>query len=347
MASLCFKLCGQGVSINSIPADVMGRLLINAQAIIYDIASSSVFDRSIKGRRPDKIKELFRAAIRSVSSGSVVIELSDFQHTKATIYNDELVFDNIVTELDQVISNFEQGIDAIPPDQTQLYTKISGYIGDITQDDKISVHFSACIDKNDMKWHDLKHEGLRKTISLVQQKYVHQSRQKVDGVIARFKLDGPERYICIKTTDGHIIRIDFGLVELSDIFQYIQEVPITITGLVHKCGHKEYFEVVDSIETMKPLNIYHPKLKIKFNVIPSFEFFDEKDFWVANAQELSIDAIGPTLEDAIDDLKDRIETACDIYLLEPDENLTSDAIQLKKKLQALIEKEGHNEGQDN
>lgn len=61
------------------------------------------------------------------------------------------------------------------------------------------------------------------------------------------------------------------------------------------------------------------------------------EYWVAEISAFGAAGVGTTLKDALSRLGESIEVAIETYAHEKDENLTRDALILKKRLLALLE----------
>lgn len=336
MGEMVFKICGDKVSSKSIPADVLGRILLRTQGLVYDVVDHRWYPQGKKKPSSQEYKKIFRIAITDIRDGSAEIVLGSMGISQDTVFPEEQFFSNVGREVNDVLDVLESGIENIEEDNYGFYNKISRHIRDMTYSDDYEISFRSEINKN-MSWHNLKNEKIKRTMDELDEKLIDERAEIVKGVIVRIKRDGNDRYFTVKTDEGKIIKAsldDISITEIGDYFLELQ--PVVIKGEIETKGRRKAFAEIDSIKKMEKFEYSYEGFSKKIMVTPDFQHIDGKDYWIANCDELNLNGFGDTLNDSIDSLIESIEVACDIYLDETDGNLAMDARKFKRILLSYI-----------
>ena len=159
--------------------------------------------------------------------------------------------------------------------------------------------------------------------------------QSIKGVIIRIKGDEPERTFTIMDENGKLVTCAYKEKLEGNVISEFKS-PVEIYGILKK---KPRTPKVKEIIDLKPLSFLVSNeiasLRLNNSVEINVEYDDE--IWCLNVPPLNANGCGYTLNRALEDLKESILGAYEIYVKDRrEEELSEKAIELRKRLLSLV-----------
>lgn len=343
---IVYILGGGSVSLSNAPAQLLGKILINVQGLVYSIANSE--ESRAAGRRTKKIEELYKLKV-DFKEGSVAMEFSpellaptlgDIMLQAPTfgkasqfielLPHKDLEYDQLKLEIEKQIQDPRARITTlnclkqlIPPDGKNAeisFRNINGEASEIELHDDLLKRRVEQLLREEMKNYEL----------------------EVFGVISRIKDDVPFPSFFVKDWSGKLVKVQMPEEKRPEILDYLaKRMPIRLTGVGNK---KRSLEISDLDEIEPNTNILFDsingiKLKTKIEANLSYERYDnESDYWIVGNEELGAYGVDLTVEKAkklfMEDLYSEYLTYKDLA----DQDLTGKALSLKRKLIDLFDR---------
>lgn len=164
--------------------------------------------------------------------------------------------------------------------------------------------------------------------------------QSIKGVIIRIKGDGPERTFTIMDENGKIVTCGYKD-ELEDNVVSEFKAPVEIYGILKK---KPKTPKIKEVLDLKPLK------SIRTNSIASLQLNDfadisieyEGEIWCVSIPQMNANGCGYTLNRALEDLRDSVLGAYEIYVKDrKSEELSQKAMSLRNRLIYLVGEENY------
>lgn len=343
---IVYKLVAKSISLSNVPAQLLGKILLNVQGLIYSIANSEA--DHVGGRRPKKTEELFSLNV-SFSEGSVAMEFSpallaptlDDTMTQTPTFSKASSLLGLLmhrdVEYDEIKLEIEKQID----DPRSRITSLNCLKQLIPPEGKkAEIMFKNINDAQpEIELHD---ELLKRRVEQLLREEMKNYEMEVFGVVSRIKDDMPSPCFFVKNWTGKLVKIQMPEEKRHQILDYLaNRMPIRLTGAGTKKRSLEISDLneiepntkifIDSIREVKLTNIIEAEL--------SYERYDnESDYWVISNNELGAYGVDSTVDKAKEMFKEDLYSEYLAYKDLSDNDLTSKASILKRKLIDLFEK---------
>jgi len=170
----------------------------------------------------------------------------------------------------------------------------------------------------------------------------------IEGVIVRVRLDGPDRYFTLMTTDNRIIRVPLDERWIEDrrdeLLDYLKK--RTIIGVdgrlvAHERGAvmEDLVDIGEGKDKIEITELEEQPLAIPIPGRISYEEFEDRDFWVISNDELNAYGVGETLDKAKQSFLESLMASIELFADAPDQELAPKALELKKILRRHLGRE--------
>jgi hypothetical protein len=343
---IVYRLVAESISLSNVPAQLLGKILLNVQGLIYSIANSEA--DHVGGRRPKKTEELFSLNV-SFSEGSVAMAFSpallaptlDDTMTQTPTFcrasnllgllmHKDVEYNEIKLEIEKQIDDPRSRITSlnclkqlIPPEGKKAEMRFENING---------AH-------SEIELHD---ELLKRRVEQLLREEMKNYEMEVFGVVTRIKDDMPSPSFFVKNWSGKLAKVQMPEEKRHLILNYLANmVPIRLTGAGTK---KRSLEISDLDEIEPNTKIFIDSIReIKLNSIIeaelSYERHDnESDYWVISNDELGAYGVDSTVDKAEEMFKEDLYCEYLTFKDLSDNDLTGKALVLKGKLIDLFEK---------
>jgi hypothetical protein len=341
-----YKLSGESVSLSNAPAQLLGKILLNMQNLIYSIAGSSDKIIHFGGKRPKRMESLYSLNVRLIE-GSVAMEFvpallaptfEDRTEQTPVFYkaskfisllpHRDIEYDILKLEIEKQIIDPRSRITTlnclkqlIPPPGKEAkirFMNINGYSSEIELHDDLFKRRVDQLLKEEMKNYEV----------------------EVFGVVTRINDDIPPSFM-VKNWSGKLVKVNMPEERRQQIIEYLADrVPIKVIGAGNKKKSLEITDL-DEIEPNTDIvieSIQDMILKAPVEVKLSYERHDnESDYWVVGNEELGIYGVEDTVEKAKHAFENDLHIDYLAYKELDDVQLTDKALDLKRKLIRLFE----------
>jgi hypothetical protein len=344
---IIYKLNAESLSLSNAPAQLLGKILLNMQGLVYSFASSTKEGTSVSGRRPRKLEKLYSLNVR-FEKGSVALEFFPalLSSTLEGTTEQTPVFYRIAKLLETLSykdTNYNQLKSEIdlqirdPQLRFAIFNYLKELIPPVDKEAKIGfVNING--KKPEFELHDAIFK--RRVLQLLK-KEIKNYDIEVSGVIIRIKDDVPSPSFIVRKESGELVKVDMPDEKRPQIIEFIaNRVPIKLTGIGSK---KKLLEIVDlgDIEPDTEIIIESAcgaRLKNPVKAKKSYERHDkESDFWVISNDHLGIYSVDSTVDKAKELFEDDLYNDYITYNEISDDRLTSKAQLLKRDLKRIFE----------
>lgn len=337
---IIYKLAAESISLSNAPAQLVGKILLNVQGLVYSIANSE--DARSLGRRTRRIEELYKLNV-SFKEGSVVMELSpallvptfDDVMLQAPTFEKASIFLGLLPHKDIEYDQLKKEIEKQIEDPRSRITTLNCLTQIIPPEGKeAEISFENINGRSsEIELHD---ELLKRRVKQLLREEMKNYELEIFGVISRIKDDVPFPSFFVKDWSGKLVKIQMPEEKQHQILEYLaNRVPIRLTGV----GNKKRSLEVSDLDEIEPSNkicidsIHGLKLKTEIVAELSYERYDnESDYWVVGNDDLGAYGVDLTVEKAkkmfIEDLYSEYITYKDLN----EQELTAKAVSLKRKL---------------
>lgn len=344
---IIYKLDAESISLSNAPAQLLGKILLNMQGLVYSFASFTKEGTSISGRRPRKLEQLYSLNVR-FEKGSVAMEFFPalLSPTFEGTTQQTPVFYRIAKLLETLSfkdTNYNQLKSEINLQikDPQLRFAIFNYLKDLIPpaDKEAKIRFVNINGKTpEFELHNVVFK--RRVLQLLKEE-IKNCDIEVSGVIIRIKDDVPSPSFIVRKESGELVKVDMPDEKRPQIIEFIaKRVPIRLNGIGTK---KKLLEIVDlgDIEPDTELLIESAcgiELRNPVKAKKSYERHDkESDFWVIGNNHLGIYGVDSTVEKAKKIFEDDLYNDYITYNEMSDDRLTTKAQLLKRDLKRIFE----------
>ena len=340
---IIYKLEADSASLNNAPAQLVGKILVAMQGLIYSLAGSS----AVGGRRSKREEDLYRLNV-NFKAGSIDLEFSpalleptfDEMMTQTPVFTKASEFLNIMPQrgidYPELKLELERQIDD-PRIRIATLNALKQLIPPPGKKAEISFR-NVDGDASKTKLDD---DLLKRRVDRLLKEEIKKNDVEVFGVVSRIKDDKPAPSFIVKNWAGKFIKVQMPEERRDEILEYLsQRVPVRLKGAGNKRKLLEIFDLdeiepstrvfIDSIHDVK----FDPKLEAEL----SYEGSDgESDYWVVGNDELGAYGVDLTVDKAKEMFKEDLYSNYLAYKDLDDAKLTEKAINLKKGLNRLFE----------
>jgi hypothetical protein len=328
----------------AVPASVLIQTLEGAQRAIWLIAlAKEQKDIKSRARIPSEIEQRYQLKCEVPQAGSYVLPtfLESVQPQLATI-----------DQVKDVLSTFEGIADAL---QSQQRDKVAGYLPDSAIRKRVVDAFQQLAPKPGSGWRlDLSRNGTTVRMDDNWQRQVRKMYAPTETEPDRETVNG--ELIEINFADRQITILPIGSNRqlkvtyqdtMEDLLLENRKSTIQITGRVSRDENGEIKNMFDleSIGTLdlSPLEINeveHEGLRLRFKETVRLQprlNDDNPQFVSIEDPNLGLDAFAGTVSDLLDEVTEDLVVVWKQYAMSPDANLSPKALELKRRLLAVME----------
>lgn len=345
-----YKLEGESISLKRIPAELMGRILVNVQSLIYSVGRYSWPDVSVQGRRPKVIEDLYSLNV-SFSEGCVELQFNPSQIQYSLEDPSRTVQEPAFSKLANlfaVLSGPDKG-----------YDDVKGEINKIIEDQKTRAamlnyinrimppsNMQAKVKIEDMDLEnpeiDIQHVYFRERVSKLLEEEIENDEVKIRGAIIRIKDDVPNSLFWVKRDSGSLAKICLPEDMRSQIIGYLADrTPVSISGIGQKTGRTLEIIELDSIKENTKIvidKVADMELQKPIEATLSYERYDEdNEFWVVSNDKLGVNGVDETVDKAREMFEESLYEDYLVYKDIEDDRLSDKALLLKRQLIDLFE----------
>jgi len=346
-----YKLEGESISLKKIPAELIGRVLVNVQSLIYSVGRYSWPDVSVQGRRPKIIEDLYSLNV-GFSEGCVELQFNPSQIQYSLEDPSRTIQEPAFSKLAILF-----GVLSGPDDKG--YDDVKGEVKKIIEDPKTRVailnHINRIIPPSNMHAKvkiedvhlenpeiDIQHVYFRERVLKLLEEETENDEVKIRGAIVRIKDDVPNSLFWVKRDSGSLAKVCLPEDMRSQIIGYLADrTPVSISGIGQKIGRTLEIIELDSIKESAKIIIdtaLDIKLQTPIEATLSYERYDEDDeFWVVSNNELGINGVDETVDKAREIFEESLYEDYLVYKDIEDNRLSDKALLLKKQLIDLFE----------
>ncbi len=319
------KLQGAKIIDGRIEAHSLGNFLLNFQSTVDRIYQRNLSKTKIK-------KEMTKMYLKKISPGSAILAFeSGSQKTLEPVSNLMKAY-NELKHLFQVIDRSpEEGRKELIQSFEDTVSRLRIELGlrSIVEDPFDITLYDGT--GSEVKVNKDRLEYVYKWIEEDQK----EMPQSIKGVIIRIKGDEPERTFTIMDENGKLVTCAYKEELEGNVISEFKS-PVEIYGILKK---KPRTPKVKEIIDLKPLSFLVSNeiasLRLNNSVEINVEYDDE--IWCLNVPPLNANGCGYTLNRALEDLKESILGAYEIYVKDRrEEELSEKAIELRKRLLSLV-----------
>ena len=338
--AIIYKLEADTASINNAPAQLVGKILVAMQGLIYSLAGANI------GRRSKRDEELYSLNV-NFKSGSIDLEFSpgvlaatfDDMMEQTPVFNKASKFLGLLPQRDMEYSELKSEVEKQIDDNRTRITALNSLLQLIPPlGNEAEITFKNI--NGDATRTKLQDRFLKDRVEKLLKEEIKKHDIEVFGVIQRFKDDAPGPSFIVKDGHGKFIKVRLPDEKRDEVLDYLhRRVPIRLTGAGNKKKSLEIFDL-DELEPNTQLSIesvHGIKLKSPLEAQLSYEKDEESDYWVIGNDEFGAYGVDFDVDKA---RKMFAEDLCFKYINFKDlsdDKLTEKALNLKKKLIRLFE----------
>jgi hypothetical protein len=338
---IIYKLAADFVSLNNAPAQLVGKILVSMQGLIYSLAGASV------GRRSRREEELYLLNV-NFKPGSVDMEFSpamlaptfDDMMEQTPVFNKASKFLGILPQRDIEYPALKLEVEKQIEDDRTRITALNALLQLIPPlGNEAEITFRNI--NGDATGTKLQDSFLKDRVEKLLREEIKKHDVEVFGVIQRFKDDAPAPSFIVKDGHGKFVKVRLPDEKRDEVLDYLhRRVPIRLTGAGNKKKTLEIFDL-DEIEPNTRLSIesvHGIKFKSPLETQLSYERHDEEsDYWVIGNDEFGAYGVDSTIDKAKEMFTEDLYCEYLNYKDLSDDKLTEKALDLKKKLISLFE----------
>lgn len=338
---IIYKLAADFVSLNNAPAQLVGKILVSMQGLIYSLAGASV------GRRSRREEELYLLNV-NFKPGSVDMEFSpamlaptfDDMMEQTPVFNKASKFLGILPQRDLEYPALKLEVEKQIEDDRTRITALNALLQLIPPlGNEAEITFRN-ID-GEAPGTKLQDSFLKDRVEKLLREEIKKHDVEVFGVIQRFKDDAPAPSFIVKDGHGKFVKVRLPDEKRDEVLDYLhRRVPIRLTGAGNKKKSLEIFDL-DEIEPNTRLSIesiHGIVFKSPLETQLSYERHDEEsDYWVIGNDEFGAYGVDSTIDKAKEMFTEDLYCEYLTYKDLSDDKLTEKALNLKKKLIRLFE----------
>jgi len=345
-----YKLEGESVSLKKIPAELIGRVLVNVQSLIYSVGRYSWPDVSVQGRCPKIIEDLYSLNV-GFREGCVELQFnpSQIQYSledpSRTVQ--EPAFSKLAT-LFGVLSGPDKEYDDVKEEVKKIIEDQKTRVAILNHMNRIippsNMHAKVKIEDVHLENPeiDIQHIHFRDRVLRLLEEETENDEVKIRGAIVRIKDDVPNSLFWVKRDSGNLAKVCLPEDMRSQIIGYLADrTPVSISGIGQKIGRTLEIIELDSIKESAKITIDTAsdiKLHNPIEATLSYERYDEDDeFWVVSNDELGINGVDETVDKAREMFEESLYEDYLVYKDIEDDRLSDKALLLKRHLIDLFE----------
>lgn len=319
------KLQGTKIIDGRIEAYSLGNFLLNFQSIIDRIYQKNLGKTKVQ-------KEMTKMYLKKISPGSAILAFeSGSQKTLEPISNLMKAYDELKHLFQVIDGSPEEGRKVLIQSYEDTVSRLRIELGlrsivenpfDITLYDGTGSEVK--VNKNRLEY-------VYKWIEDDQK----EMPQSIKGVIIRIKGDEPERTFTIMDENGKHVTCTYKQELEGNVISEFKS-PVEIYGILKKKPKTPKVKEIIDLKPLKSLSTNEiASLRLNNSVKISVEY--EDDIWCLNIPPLNANGCGYTLNRALEDLRESILGAYEIYVKDrQEEELSEKAKELRNKLLFLI-----------
>lgn len=321
---------GKIVTDHKIEADTFGKLLTNLQRVIDKIREAK-----FKGHN----KKDFVLYLTEIEKGSVAAALQPLDFP-TDLSDGSMVFDQMVYNLEDLIQTlsestdeFKRKIDDEFQDPSDKIRFLESFRGILSKKNKFTVSFGYDLVKpsNPITLPAHREGYIQDLIS----EYYEKSSVELKGIIMRIKGDEP-RSFTIKTQTNETIRCIYSPETEKNVMNLFKS-PVIVKGVLNK---RMKLKEMETIKEVRPFtSMAFPELGEYSFLQPlsvRVSYHDKDDQWSLENDELTLAGFGSSFEDALESLKESLESLIIGILVFDEESLTEKSRIIKKNFQKYL-----------
>jgi hypothetical protein len=348
--SVTYRLEGNDISLEKAPVEIVGKVLLNMQGLVSSIGQYHEEKEYINKKKIKGLGSNYNLSV-SFKSGSLALGFTTPYEQKII---GEIITESLQKMVFETLANVLSVLSQEDKDDTEVNKEIGRLIDDpatryrmyshakgllpVRRDHTATMNFAGIGKKTEQI---LLNKGIMKTRInkglLEKTPNVFEVEEK--GAIVGVRIDSLNPHFMIKQVDGHYTKISLEETMKNEIIRYFaNKIPIKIRGIVNKerMQLSKMVEISD-IEEYRHLMIESAKEIFLSKPIETEISYEESDnYWFLSNDKLGIHAVGKDIDDAKAMFEERLLLDYEMYKDTPDEELTEDAIELKRELISLF-----------
>ncbi len=324
------RLQGTKIIDGRVEAYSLGNFLLNFQSTVDRIYQKNLGKTKIQ-------RESTKMYLKSISKGSAILAFeSGHQMPLATVSNLRKSYDELKHLFQIIDASPEEGRKELIQSYENIISRLRLELGlksivenpfDITLYDGTS---------NEVKVNKERLNYVYKWIEEDQK----EMPKSIKGVIVRIKGDEPERTFTIMDENGRLITCGYKEELEGNVVSEFKS-PVEIYGILKRKPKTPRVKEVLDLKPLKSLNTNEiASLKLNNYVEVRVEYDDE--IWCLNISQLNANGCGYTLNGALEDLKESILGAYEIYIKDrKEEELSVKSMELRNRLLSLVGEENY------